>query len=77
MTVMQCKKNHGFDPSSKLHDAILINHPHHVGPLTCGRAATPRFFVKEVKLTREMFLKNFVAAGGLMTGAVGVLSRIY
>jgi len=35
------------------------------------------FFVKEVKLTREMFLKNFVAAGGLMTGAVGVLSRIY
>eukprot|EP00435_Cladocopium_sp_Y103_P039481 s1489_g10.t1 len=35
------------------------------------------FFVKEVKLTREMFLKNFVAVGGLMTGAVGVLSRIY
>jgi len=36
-----------------------------------------RFFVKDLKLTREMFLKNFVTVGGLMTGAVGVLSRIY
>jgi len=35
------------------------------------------FFVKDLKLTREMFLKNFVTVGGLMTGAVGVLSRIY
>jgi len=35
------------------------------------------FFVKDLKLTREMFLKNFVTVGGLMTSAVGVLSRIY
>eukprot|EP00913_Durusdinium_trenchii_P002562 g2371.t1 len=33
------------------------------------------FFVKDAKLTREMFLKNFVTIGGLLTGAAGVLSR--
>ncbi|CAK9081001.1 unnamed protein product [Durusdinium trenchii] len=34
------------------------------------------FFVKDAKLTREMFLKNFVTIGGLLTGAAGVLSRV-
>lgn len=33
--------------------------------------------MKDAKLTREMFLKNFVTLGGLMTGLVGVLSRVY
>jgi len=33
------------------------------------------FFVKDIKLTREMFMKNFIMVGGILSGFVGVLSR--
>eukprot|EP00435_Cladocopium_sp_Y103_P052066 s1995_g16.t1 len=34
------------------------------------------FFVREVKLTREMLLKNFMIIGGILSGLVAVMSRV-
>jgi len=35
------------------------------------------FFVRDVKLTQEMFIKQFILVGGLLSGLFGALSRIY
>ena len=34
------------------------------------------FFVREVKLTREMLLKNFMVVGGILSGLVAIMSRV-
>lgn len=34
------------------------------------------FFVREVKLTREMLLKNFMIVGGILSGLVAIMSRV-
>mmetsp|Transcript_4606 Transcript_4606/g.10812 ORF Transcript_4606/g.10812 Transcript_4606/m.10812 type:complete len:647 (-) Transcript_4606:31-1971(-) len=39
--------------------------------------SSPGFFVRDVRLTQEMFLKQFLLVGGLLSGLFGVLSRIY
>lgn len=35
------------------------------------------FFVRNVRLTQEMFVKQFVLVCGLLSGLFGALSRIY
>ncbi|CAK9080946.1 Metal transporter CNNM4 [Durusdinium trenchii] len=35
------------------------------------------FFVRDVKLTQEMFVKQFILVGGILSGTFGALSRIY
>ncbi|CAE7474530.1 TTN [Symbiodinium sp. CCMP2592] len=38
--------------------------------------SSPGFFVRDIRLTQEMFLKQFLLVGGLLSGLVGVLSRV-
>ncbi|CAK9115397.1 Uncharacterized protein SCF082_LOCUS53408 [Durusdinium trenchii] len=34
------------------------------------------FFIREVKLTREMLLKNFMITGGMFSALIGIMSRV-
>jgi len=35
------------------------------------------FFVREVKISQELFLKQFIIVGGLLSGIFGALSRLF